>query len=332
MFRFEHPGLFWAAVIPVLLVGFYYLRQYLIARDWSRWGMLSSNEKVQSIQPAKPGWLWLAITASLLLLVAFVNPQWGYKTVSVENKSADIYLLMDISNSMLAQDVAPSRLERARRLALDLSNAFMTDKVGLILFAGNAYLQSPLTTDWHAVQLYVNAASTDQAGTQGTAIGEAVRLVLKSKGEGETPAHGAMIILTDGEDHDSDAPAAVEAAAEAGWTTYIIGIGSESGATIPMSIDGTMDVKRDESGQPVKTALNRPLMAELAQKGHGKYFDLADGNTIVEQLKTELAGLERNQLEKRSFSEHKSFFQWFLLPAVLMILMLTVINYKYDVI
>lgn len=331
MFRFEHPDLFWAAFIPFLLVGLHYVRKYLVIRDWSRWGAEESNQKILSAQPAKPRWLWLGLPVALLLVIAFVNPQWGFKTVAVETKTADIYILMDISNSMLAEDVAPSRLERARRFALDLSTAFRTDKVGLILFAGNAYMQSPLTTDWHAIQLYLGAAGPDQAGTQGTAIGEAVRLALKSRKEGESRGHGALIILTDGEDHDSDAPSAVEAANEAGWSTYIVGIGTEAGATIPMLIDGNKDVKRDETGQPVKTALNRTLMTELAQKGQGKYYDLAEGNAIIENLKTELASMERNQLEKRSFSEHRSYYQWFLLPALLLILMLTVVNYKYDV-
>jgi len=332
MFRFEHPVLFWAALVPVLFIGLYYARQFLLARDWSKWGTEQSNLKVITKLQSRPRLLWLSIAAAILLVFAFVNPQWGFKTVTVETKTADIYILMDISNSMLAEDVAPSRLERARRFALDLSDAFRTDKVGLILFAGNAYMQSPLTTDWHAIQLYLNAAGPDQAGTQGTAIGDAIKLVLDSKKEDAAESHGALIVLTDGEDHDSDAPSQVEAATEAGWISYIVGIGTEAGATIPMSIDGQKDVKRDESGQPVKTALNRALMTELAQKGHGKYYDLTEGNTIIPDLKKELAGLERNQMEKRSFSEHRSYFQWFLLPALLLILLLTVVNYKYDVI
>ena len=332
MFRFEHPVLFWAALIPVLLIGLYFARYFLLARDWSKWGTEQSNQKVLATNQSRPRWLWLSLAALILLVIAFVNPQWGFKTVTVENKTADIYILMDISNSMLAQDVAPSRLERARRFALDVSDAFRSDKVGLILFAGNAYMQSPLTTDWHAIQLYLNAAGPDQAGTQGTAIGDAIRLVLESKKDDVGESHGALIVLTDGEDHDSDAPSQVAAANASGWITYLIGIGTETGATIPVAIDGQKDVKRDETGQPVKTALNKSLMTELAQKGKGKYYDLTEGNSIIQDLKKELAGLERNQLEKRSFSEHRSYFQWFLLPALLLILLLTVVNYKYDVI
>jgi Ca-activated chloride channel family protein len=331
MFRFEHPGFFWLAGLAELLILIFYVRRYLARKDWSRWGTDSSNQKVAAGLDLHPRWMWLGLVATILLTVAAANPQWGFRTVAVENKSADIYLVLDISNSMLAEDIAPSRLERAKRIALDLSSAFKTDRVGLILFAGNAYVQSPLTTDWHAIQLFLNAAHPDQAGTQGTAIGEAVRLVLKPK-SGESAGQGALIILTDGEDHDSDAPAAVADAAEAGWTTYIIGVGTEAGSTIPMMIDGAKDVKRDESGQPVTTALNKKLMVDLAGKGNGKYYDASSGNAIIESLSKELAGLERSQQEKRSFSEHKSYFQWFLLPALVMMIALTMVNYKFDVI
>jgi Ca-activated chloride channel family protein len=273
----------------------------------------------------------VGLLSAILLSVATINPQWGFRSVTVETKSAAIYLLLDISYSMLAEDVAPSRLERARRLALDISTAFRTDKVGLILFAGNAYMQSPLTTDWNAIQLYLNAANPDQAGTQGTAIGEGIRLALKTNNEEEDFDAGALIILTDGEDHDSDALAAMDEAAAAGWITYLIGVGTETGATIPMPIDGRKDFKRDENGQPVKTALNRSLMMDLAQRGNGKYFDLADGATITENLEKELAGLERSRQEKRSFSEHKSYFQWFLLPAIVLLFLGSFVNYRHDV-
>lgn len=252
--------------------------------------------------------------------------------MTVESKSADIYILLDISNSMLAGDVAPNRLERARRFAMDVSTAFRTDKVGLILFAGNAYIQSPLTTDWHAIQLYLNAAHPDQAGTQGTAIGEAIRLAIQPKPGTEITTGGALILITDGEDHDGEAPEAVAAAAEAGWATYIIGVGTTEGATIPMLIDGVPDVKRDENGQPVTTALNRELMKTLAQQGSGNYYDLDNGEEILKQLRLQLADLERTQLEKRSFSEHRSYFQLFLLPAILLMLLLAVVNYKYDLV
>lgn len=276
--------------------------------------------------------MWLCGLALVFLTIAAVNPQWGYKTETIENTTADIYICLDISTSMLAEDVAPNRLERARRFALDLASAFKTDRIGLILFAGNAYIQSPLTSDWHAIELYLNAAHPDQAGTQGTAIGEAIKLVSRSADKDDQSENGAVIIITDGEDHDTDAPVAVRESAEKGWSTFVVGVGTEEGGTIPLMINGNKDLKRDETGQPVKTKLNRQLMTELAANGNGTYYALNNIPEVVEDLKSELVKLERGHLEKRSFSEHRSYFQWFLLPALLLILAYTMINYKHVVI
>ncbi|MDZ4748587.1 MAG: VWA domain-containing protein [Saprospiraceae bacterium] len=331
MFRFEHPGFFWLIGLSALAILFYYLRQYLARRAWSKWGSNTSNQKITDGQHDRPNWMWLGLLSTVLLTVAAANPQWGYRSVAVVSKTADIYLVLDISTSMLAEDIAPSRLERARRIALDLSTKFKTDRVGLVLFAGNAYVQSPLTTDWHAIQLFLNAASPDQAGTQGTSIGKALRLILTPK-SGETDTKGAIIVLTDGEDHDNDAPEAIEQAAEAGWVTYIIGVGTEAGATIPITNEGQKYLKLDDHAQPVRTALNKSLMMDLAQKGNGKYFDAAGGDMVVEELGKELAGLERSKMEKRSFTEHRSYFQWFLFPALFLIGFMVVANYKSDVI
>ncbi|HZV68871.1 MAG TPA: VWA domain-containing protein [Saprospiraceae bacterium] len=331
MFRFEHPEFFWLGILPVLIMAGFFLSAFFRNKSWARWGSTGSNEKVRSILNSKPSFLWFGALAAVLFSIAAVNPQWGFKTESIENKTADIYLCLDISNSMLAEDVAPNRLERARRFALDLVSRFKTDRIGMIVFAGNAYIQSPLTSDWHAIELYLNAAHPSQAGTQGTAIGEAIRLATKS-GNKDDQAGGAIIIITDGEDHDSDAPLAVQESASKGWATYLVGVGTEQGGTLPVMINGNKDVKRDETGQPVVSKLNRQLMTQLAGNGNGKYYDLNDVPTIIEDLKSELVKLERSHLEKRSFSEHKSYFQWFLLPALLLVLVYVTVNYKFEVI
>lgn len=330
MFRFEHPGFFWLAALTALVVLFYFIRRYLTQKSWLSWGTDASNQKIALDKQIRPKWMWVGLTCTVLLTITAANPQWGYRSVAVENKSADIYLVLDISNSMLAEDIAPSRLDKARRMALDLSSKFKSDKVGLILFAGNAYIQSPLTTDWHAIQLFLNAADPDQAGTQGTSIGAAVRLILRSDTD-EKGSQGAIVILTDGENHDEDASDAVKEAVETGWVTHIIGVGTEAGSTIPVSLNGRKDVKRDETGQPIKTALNRSLMIELAQKGNGKFFDATQPG-IIDELGKELAGLERSQMEKRSFTEHRSYFQWFLFPALCLLGFFVVANFKFDVI
>ncbi|HYD90376.1 MAG TPA: VWA domain-containing protein, partial [Flavobacterium sp.] len=158
MFRFEHPEFFWTAVVTGMIVMFYYYRQRIRPQDWLKWSSKSSYQRISS-QFNDLSFGWLLMLAAVFLSFAAVNPQWGYKTENVDAKTADIYILLDISNSMLAEDVAPSRLEKARRFALDLSDAFKSDRIGLVSFAGNAYIQSPLTTDWHAIQLYLSSAN-----------------------------------------------------------------------------------------------------------------------------------------------------------------------------
>ena len=143
---------------------------------------------------------------------------------------------------------------------------------------------------------------------------------------------GAIIVITEGEDHDSDAPGSIQDAVAKGWTSYVIGVGTEQGSTIPMKIGNQQDVKRDESGQPVITAMNRQLMINLAQQGGGKYFDITEGASITDNLKNELVKLERSHLEKRSFSEHKSYYQWFLMAALIIIMLIPTIRYKHEVV
>jgi len=332
MFQFEHPEFFWLMVIPVLSVLLFKVRQRLARKSWSAWGSEASNLKAMAQSAIRPRYLWMGLAGVLLLSLAATNPQWGYKKSEIENRSAEIYLVLDISNSMLAEDVPPSRLERAKKMAIDISSEFKSDKVGLILFAGNAYVQSPLTTDWHAIQLYLNAAHPNQAGTQGTAIGDAVRLAIETKKEKDAEGGGAIIVLTDGEDHDSDAPTAIDEATNEGWVTYIIGVGTEAGGHIPIMVEGNKDLKRDQSGQPVVTKLNETLMKQLAEKGRGRYFNLSHGDIILDDLKKEMSSLERSQFEERSFSEHKSYFQWFLLPGLLLIIGCVGLNFRFDVV
>src|SRR5687767_265057 len=168
MFRFEHPGFFWLLIITAVVIISLYLRMRFWTKGLSLWGSQNTVRKLADRLRDRVRLTWLTIIALLLLNIAAVNPQWGFRTRTIDKKTADIFLLLDISNSMLAEDIAPSRLERAKRLALELASSFKSDRIGLVVFAGNAYMQSPLTTDWHAIELYLNAAHPDQAGTQGT--------------------------------------------------------------------------------------------------------------------------------------------------------------------
>lgn len=334
MFRFEHPAFFWSVILVVAAFTAFGLGRWWRNRDKLIW---ASNQSYQRISAGSRRGRVLAplfiLTAMACLVLAAVNPQWGFRSVTVEDTSADIYIMLDISTSMLAEDVPPSRLERAKRFAIDFAHAFSADKIGLIFFAGSAYLQSPLTTDRAAIQLFLNAAHPDQAGTQGTAIGDAIRLAIKPTANEETAVTGgALVLITDGEDHDSDAIAAMEEAKAAGWTAWVIGAGTTTGAEIPITIQGMRDSKRDENGLPVKTALNRQLLEDLARAGNGRYYDLSNPGQVLAQLQEDMHDLVRTIREKRTFSEHKSYFQWFLLPAIILLLAMPAMYYKREVV
>ena len=267
------------------------------------------------------------MVAFSLLVVAWANPQRGTKRAKVAKKAADIMVALDISNSMLATDLSPSRLERARTFALDLVRELRSERIGTIVFAGNAYLQMPLTTDYTAAALFLRSANPDQAPTQGTALSEAIDLAERTFPQADK-AHKVLIILSDGEDHDSEAVSRAEEAAENGLLVFTIGVGTPEGGAIPQNYDGIIDFKRDEKGQTVKTQLNEKMLKDLAAAGQGEYFNLANTRGIIEALKNRIAKVEKRELETRAFNEFESYYQWFLLAALVILVAEFMLPYR----
>ena len=180
-------------------------------------------------------------------MFAASNPQWGTKKDKVKAQSADIFIAFDISQSMMAQDISPSRLERAKRFTEKLIRSLKGDRVGLIYFAGDAYLQMPLTNDYAAAELFIKSANPNLAGTQGTAIDEAIDLAVRAYEE-DVKHQRALIIISDGEDHDEDAISMAKEGADAGLVIYTIGVGTETGAYIPFMNRGRTEFKKDDEG------------------------------------------------------------------------------------
>ncbi len=263
------------------------------------------------------GMLFLA--GLLMACLALSNPQWGFKKEKVERKAADVYIALDISNSMLAEDIPPNRLERAKKFAGELVNNLKGDRIGLILFAGSAYLQMPLTTDYAAAQVYLQSANPSNAGTQGTAIGEALELGMRTYDE-RSASNRALVIITDGENHEEGAVEAMENARQAGVVPFIVGVGSEEGGFIPMMIRGREDYKRDENGSPVRTRLDEDLMRDLVRAGGGRYYNIANPGTVIASIQEEINQLEKRDIEERSFSEYESYFQYFLFMGIVLFL------------
>ena len=329
MFRFEQPLHFYAfLLIPVLTV-FFYLTRRARRQALSRFG---ESALVGRLMPQvsrlkhslKFGILMLTFT---LIIVAWANPQWGTKREKVKKKASDVIVALDISNSMLSDDLKPSRLDRARAFALDLVRELKGERIGTIIFAGNAYLQMPLTTDYAAAAMFLKSANPDQAPSQGTALSEAIDVAEKAFPE-DNKAHKILIIISDGEDQDSDALARAKTAKDNGLMIFTVGVGTEKGGTIPTDFNGIIDYKRDEKGQPIVTKLNESMMRDLAAAGEGEYFNIANTNGIIEALKNRISKVEKRELEVRSFSDYESYFQWFVFGAIVILVVEFMMPYR----
>lgn len=260
----------------------------------------------------------IVLISLALLIVAFANPQRGAKKQQMMQKSADVFIAMDISQSMLARDIAPSRLERSKVFAQKLVRALEGERIGLIFFAGTAFLQMPLSTDYPFILQSIGSADPELISTQGTAIPAAIDLAAKSFDP--EPAGRALVLITDGEDHEEDAISRAEAAFDDGIVLYPVGAGTASGGNIPITTNGFADYKRDENGAVVQTKLDESMLVKLATAGGGRVFNISQDEAAVSALKREVDGLLKRNIEVRSFSEYETWYQWFLLPALLLLL------------
>ncbi len=321
MFRFEYMShLIWLWMIPVLVIVYLiYLKYRQRQRDH-----LGNNELLHKLidgeAPKRSHIKMGLITVALLsFILALANPQWGSKKEKVMAKSSDVFIALDISQSMMATDISPNRMERAKRLTQNIVRALRGNRLGLILFAGNAYLQMPLTSDYSAAELFVSSANTSQAGTQGTAISEAINLALRSFEQDKT-SQRAMIIITDGESHDDEAVAAASEAEAVGLNIYTIGVGTSEGALVPYKTQAGEQYKRDDEGNPVTSRLNQELIKSLAQSGGGKSFLIGEGNSIITSIKSEIDKLEKEEVEQRAFTDYNSYFQYLIGAGLLLLL------------
>ncbi len=329
MFRFEYADHLYAfVIIPVLIALFvlvWMFRKKAIAR-------LGDNRLLTRLMPQVSKYKHLVkfvlLTFALcVLIIAYANPQWGAKQEKVKRKSADVFIALDISNSMLAEDVRPNRLERAKQFAIKLVEELRGERLGIIIFAGNAYLQMPLTTDYAAAQLFIKSANTGMAPTQGTAISDAIDLAERCFEE-NNKHHKALVIITDGENHDQEALERMKEASGNGLLAYTVGVGTEAGGFMPVVIGGRKDYKRDNTGQAIRSVLNEQMMKDLATAGQGSYFNLLRGEEVAASLKERIDKMEKRELEQRSFSEYESYFQYFLALAILLIIIEFLITYR----
>lgn len=314
MLRIEEPIWFYALIIiPILLIGFYLYGKH--AEDMRRY-FGNRDENANSLS-TRTTFILFGIGMTLLCL-AMTNPQYGYRKEKVDRESADVYIALDISQSMLAEDLSPSRLDRAKKIAERLILDLKTERIGLIFFAGEAVLQMPLTTDYRTAAVFVRNATVQQAGLQGTDIADAIKLASRRDDELDNLGR-LLIIISDGEDHEGKAAELAKQAFDNGITIFTVGIGTEDGGLIPIKHGRRDDFLRDQSGQPVRTKLNPTDLQLVAQAGGGLYFDYQVGRDMYTQIKEKVKRMERRNFEKTMFTARESYYQWLMLPGIFLI-------------
>jgi len=330
MFRFENFEYLWALVAIPILVAFFVLTWYARKRAISKFG---NESLIARMTPQFSRYkhiikFILLMVGLAFLIVGWANPQWGTKKEKVTRKSSDVFIALDISESMLAEDVRPSRLDRARKFAQSLVKELKGERIGTIIFAGNAYLQMPLTTDYAAGELFLKSANPSMAPSQGTAISDAIDLAEQSFEE-DNKHHKALVIITDGENHDQEAIQRAKEANDNGLLIFTVGVGTTEGGYIPINVGGRVDYKRDKTGNFVQTRLNPELVRDLAEAGNGASFSLIDDTeNIVSQLRDRIDKIEKREFEQRSFSEFESYFQYFIGFALLLIIIEFLLSYR----
>jgi len=262
----------------------------------------------------------LFIVAYSFMIVAISDPQIGSKMEEEKKKGADLMILLDVSNSMLSQDMPPNRLENAKRAIAQLIDNLHNDRIGIIVFAGEAYVQLPVTTDYSAAKLFLNTISTNMVPTQGTAIGAAIDMGMKSfdfkDGTGK-----AMIIITDGENHEDDAVRAAKNAAEKDVMVNVIGMGSEQGAPIPVFQNGKqVGFHTDSAGHTVMSKLNEDMCKEITAAGNGVYVRATEANAGLNIVMGQIAKVQRKTYDSKSFKNFEDRFQFFLAFAFILLM------------
>ncbi len=319
MFRFEDPIYLWLLVlIPILaLVRFVtYRNQKKRLRKFGDLKLLKAlMPDVSHFRPRVKFWLLLAALA--LLIVMLARPQMGTKISQEKRTGIETIIALDISNSMLAEDIVPSRLDRSKMMVENLVDHFTNDKIGLIVFAGDAFVQLPITSDYVSAKMFLSSIDPSMMATQGTDIATAINMAVSSFTQ-EEGIGKAVIVITDGEDHEGGALEAAEEAKKKGMSVYVLGVGSTQGAPIP--IPGTGDYMKDNTGNTVMSALNEEMCRQVAQAGGGVYIHVENNSAAQQQLDNELDKLSKKETSTTVYSDFDEQFQAFGILALLLLI------------
>lgn len=322
MFRFGNIEYLWGLLIIPLLTVFFIWSRIARKRALKKFGQ---TEILQHLMPfSSKGRPVLKFVILMLALAFFIigtaRPQFGSKLKTVKREGIELMIALDVSNSMMAEDIQPNRLERAKRAISRLVDRLKDDKIGLIVFAGDAYTQLPITSDYNSAKLFLNSVNTQIVPKQGTAIGAAIDLARKSfTPNGE--ANKAIVIITDGENHEDDAVSSAKAAVDEGIIVHTIGMGLPSGSPIPVLKNGQTDYLKDRDGKVVVTKLNEQMLEQISAAGEGIYVRANNAQVGLNALFDEINSMEKQEMETRTYSEYDDQFQYFFVFGLFLLLL-----------
>jgi Ca-activated chloride channel family protein len=322
MYQLDAPIYFYVfGILPVLWIGF------LWVTSWKKKAQqqFASTKLMDVLSPQrsrfKPLLKLILISLGIsCLILGLINPKIGTQLETVKREGVDIVFAIDVSKSMLAEDIAPNRIEKAKRLVSALLNQLASDRVGIIAYAAQAVPQLPITTDYGAAKMFLQALNTDMLSSQGTAIDAAIDLAA-TYFDDQDQTNRVVFILSDGEDHSKNALAAAERAKDLGIKIFTFGVGTEKGAPIPIKKNGIVEsYKKDENGEVVMTKRNAEMLISIANSTEGSFVEGNDTQAVLEFVSETLKQMEKKEFEAKKFVSYKDRFQPFLIAGFLLLL------------
>lgn len=310
------------ALIPVLII------LYIMMKRWKKNALQQFGDPLlvrrlfPDVSVSRPGIKFLLlISAAVLLIAGICGPLIGSRLEEVKRKGSDIIIALDVSSSMLAEDIRPNRLERSKQALSRLLERLEGDRIGIIVFAGDAYVQLPVTSDYNAARMFISSISTEMVPAQGTAIGAALKLARTSFTD-TTGKHSAIVIITDGENHEDDAMEEARLAAEAGIKVFAIGMGSAEGAPIPVYSNGAVvGFKQDRNGRTVVTKLDQQQLTAIAEAGNGRFIRASTSDDGIGTVMKALNALDKKEFKAKMYTDYENQFQYFVGMALLLLLL-----------
>jgi Ca-activated chloride channel family protein len=331
MLHFEHKEYFLLLLLIPLAIALYFYVQLQTKKQLQKIGNIDLIKRLMPDRNEKKSLIKFVVFNVILffLIIALAQPQMGTKMEKVQRKGIDVMIALDVSKSMLAQDVVPSRLEKSKLLIQTLLKKLDGDRVGLVIFAGNAYLQMPLTVDYSSLMLYLRSVNTNSVPTQGTIITEALEQS-ENAFNATDKKHKAIIVITDGEDHEENAIDKAEELASDGTKIFTVGVGTPNGGTIPIYNESgnKVDEKRDENGQLIISKMNPNMLQALAKAGNGNYYVLDNSKQVSDFISKDIAKIETKTINDKVFTDFVEQFQYFLVFALLLLITDFFITYR----